>query len=246
MNQKGFSSLFIVLGIILVLGIAGGAYYLGKFKNPGGIIQIQYSSSSRNSTVSNKTPVNNQGYTETRPTFKCNNDSDCILVKTGHCETVKSINKNYQSTWIKQDAQDNTGTCKVSSPEDHDINNFTTVCESRISTCLARIKDQTQSSLKPADSQTPASGICAGPSTDSVVTVTFGLDNIAEARCTKVTSNQKLELINNSNQLIKGNVGQYQINIPPNQSQTIDVIFGSYLLPGVHNIVGAEIWFQNQ
>lgn len=30
MNQKGFSSLFIILGIILAIGIAGGAYYFGK------------------------------------------------------------------------------------------------------------------------------------------------------------------------------------------------------------------------
>lgn len=30
MNQKGFSPLFIILGIILVVGIAGGAYYFGK------------------------------------------------------------------------------------------------------------------------------------------------------------------------------------------------------------------------
>ncbi len=32
MNQKGFTPLFIILGIILVIGIAGGAYYLGKYK----------------------------------------------------------------------------------------------------------------------------------------------------------------------------------------------------------------------
>lgn len=33
MNQKGFSVLFIILGIILAIGIAGGAYYIGTLKN---------------------------------------------------------------------------------------------------------------------------------------------------------------------------------------------------------------------
>lgn len=33
-SQKGFSPLFIILGIILVIGIVGGAYYLGKAQNP--------------------------------------------------------------------------------------------------------------------------------------------------------------------------------------------------------------------
>lgn len=33
MNQRGFSSLFIILGIILIIGIAGGAYYFGTTKN---------------------------------------------------------------------------------------------------------------------------------------------------------------------------------------------------------------------
>lgn len=34
MNQKGFSSLLIVLGIILILSIAGGVYYFGKSQIP--------------------------------------------------------------------------------------------------------------------------------------------------------------------------------------------------------------------
>lgn len=102
----------------------------------------------------------------------------------------------------------------------------------------------TQNSLKPADSQTPASGICAGPTSNVIVTVTFGLDNVSQPRCTKVTSNQKLKIINNSNQTISGKAGQYTINIQPNHSQNIDATFGLYLAPGVHKIAGAEIWLQ--
>lgn len=101
-----------------------------------------------------------------------------------------------------------------------------------------------QNSLKPIDSQTPASGICAGPINDNLVAVTFGMDNVPQPRCTKVTSNQNLKIINNSNQTISGSVGPYKIDTPPSQSQTIEATFGLYLMPGVHNIVGAEIWLQ--
>lgn len=106
------------------------------------------------------------------------------------------------------------------------------------------ISTPTQNSLKPADSQTPTAGICTGPVSDVIVTVTFGLDNVANPRCTKVASNQKLKIINNSNQTISGKVGQYTINIQPNHSQNIDATFGLYLAPGVHKIAGAEIWLQ--
>ena len=34
MNKKGFSTLFVILGIVLLIGIAGGAYYFSKSQNP--------------------------------------------------------------------------------------------------------------------------------------------------------------------------------------------------------------------
>lgn len=108
-----------------------------------------------------------------------------------------------------------------------------------------KFTDQNQTNkLIPADSQTPAAGICAGPSNDEIVTVVFGMDNVAQPRCTKVTSNQKLKIVNNSSQTISGTIGSYTINISPNKTQTIDATFGSYLLPGIHSIAGAEIWLQ--
>jgi hypothetical protein len=104
-------------------------------------------------------------------------------------------------------------------------------------------QDQT-GKLVPADSQTPVAGACSGPSTDPVVTVTVGLDNVPQPRCTKVTADQKLKIVNNSNQVIQDSIGQYTINITPGQKQLIDASLGTYLAPGVHNIAGAEIWLQ--
>lgn len=112
-----------------------------------------------------------------------------------------------------------------------------------ISTFRFTEQNQTQNTLVPADSQTPIAGICPGTTNDALVTVTLGMDNVPEPRCTKVTSNQKLKIINDSSQTINGIVGQYTINILPKQNQTIDAEFGSYLLPGVHIFPGSvEIW----
>lgn len=96
---------------------------------------------------------------------------------------------------------------------------------------------------KTADSLTPTAGACAGPQSGIVVTVTIGMDNVPQPRCMKVTADQKLKVVNNSNQVIQKSVGRYNLNITPGQSQEIDATFGSYLLPGVHDIVG-EIWLQ--
>lgn len=110
---------------------------------------------------------------------------------------------------------------------------------------LSTFKFTDQNDLKPADSQTPAAGICAGPSNETTVTVITGMDNIPQPRCSKVTSTQKIKIINNSDQTINGIVGPYTIHALPGQSQTIDATFGSYLLPGVHNFPGGgEIWLQ--
>lgn len=34
MNQKGFTPIILLIGLVLVIGIAGGAYYFGKTQNP--------------------------------------------------------------------------------------------------------------------------------------------------------------------------------------------------------------------
>jgi hypothetical protein len=96
----------------------------------------------------------------------------------------------------------------------------------------------------PADAQTPTAGACGGPTADQIVEVSFAPDNVPNPRCTKVTASQKLKIINNSGHAISGTVGSYTINIADGKSQTLDSNFGSYLMPGVHKIVGAEIWLQ--
>lgn len=76
------------------------------------------------------------------------------------------------------------------------------------------------------------------------MTVIFGKDDVPMPRCIKVTSNQKLKIVNNSDKIISGDVGVYKIYVPSGKNQTIDVTFGSYLASGVHGIIGAEIWLQ--
>lgn len=69
MNQKGFTPIIIILGIVLILGIVGGVYYFGKnfVKVPVSKPQVLVSSTPQptqiNETASWKTYTNNQyGY----------------------------------------------------------------------------------------------------------------------------------------------------------------------------------------
>lgn len=119
--------------------------------------------------------------------------------------------------------------------------------EQKLDQILSTFKflDQKQGELKSADSQTPVAGICGSVSEDEIVTVIFGKDNVPAPRCMKVTPNQRLKIINNSDKIINGDVGQYKIDVTPGKSQTIDATFGSYLAPGVHIFPGgAAIWLQ--
>lgn len=52
MNQKGFSLILIVFGLILVIGIAGGAYYLGASKNQQAVNRAQ----TQNPIISSQVP----------------------------------------------------------------------------------------------------------------------------------------------------------------------------------------------
>ncbi len=57
MNQKGFSPIFVILGIILIIGIAGGAYYFGTTRN--NIEQIT-NKQIKSTTVPSNTPIKQQ------------------------------------------------------------------------------------------------------------------------------------------------------------------------------------------
>jgi hypothetical protein len=99
-------------------------------------------------------------------------------------------------------------------------------------------------SLISADSQTPATGTCIEVSSDQTVSVAIGLDNVPNPRCTKVTSNQKLNIINNSSNPIDITQASPKTSIQPGKSFEFPQTLGSFLAPGVHLIGGAEIWLQ--
>lgn len=103
MNQKGFSPILIILGIVVILGIVSGAYYLGQtgFKQ-----SIPTPQPSLNPAVSSQPSPN---------TSNCNSDHDCSLYVngsdidvTGFCcsidncvdyssDTVVAVNKSWLS-----------------------------------------------------------------------------------------------------------------------------------------------------
>lgn len=98
---------------------------------------------------------------------------------------------------------------------------------------------------KAADSQNPTSGICQGPTTEQLVTLIFGEDNVAYPKCMKVIASQKLQIINSSKQALEVSFkNYYKISVPVNENRTIDSEFGSYLMPGVHQLLGSELWLQ--
>jgi hypothetical protein len=102
-------------------------------------------------------------------------------------------------------------------------------------------------SLKPADGQTPAAGICADDN-NPIVNIDINPDT-ANPRCVKVASQQKLQITNNWGEPIEVKLAQYDVTILPGKKQVVGEVFGSYLGKGVHrvNIFSApspEIWLQ--
>lgn len=99
MNQKGFSPLFIILGIILVIGIAGGAYYLGR--------QNIFKSQSQNPMVTTK-PISTPSVQPT-PT----NASLSAIIDTSNWKKFTSKTEGftllYPPEWIIEDSS--SGNC---------------------------------------------------------------------------------------------------------------------------------------
>ncbi len=88
-------------------------------------------------------------YAESQKTPKierCDQNSDCILVQSGWCGTILSINSAYKSWWEKHDqeetakAKKDRSTCKPTLKEYIDINNFSAKCED--SACKAKFKER--------------------------------------------------------------------------------------------------------
>ncbi len=100
----------------------------------------------------------------------------------------------------------------------------------------------TASPLKPADSDAPASGICASSDGD-IVEATLTPDGPPMPRCVKVTTAQRLKIINGSSTAVRITLGHFDVEIAAGQEALLDEPVGEYLAPGVHWIVnGPEVW----
>jgi hypothetical protein len=118
------------------------------------------------------------------------------------------------------------------------------VAEKYFESILSTFKfSESKAALEPADSQSPVAGICSEITNDSVVSVIIGEDNVPQPRCTKITANQKLKIVNNSNTSYQINLKQFKNSILPGQSFEFPNSVGSFLSPGVHFIAG-DIWLQ--
>ena len=110
------------------------------------------------------------------------------------------------------------------------------------------VADHSTMSLAPADSESPAAGICA-QATGDVAIIEIGPD-AASPRCVKATGDQHLKVVNHTDKVVQIQFADVQTQIQPGAEYSLDRPFGSYLEPGVHRLStsaygqegGAEIW----
>ena len=126
--------LFILLPI---LGFVFGINYQKTINSQQYNRNVIENNSSQQTQSVIHTPTNNYNY-ESNPLLRCTIDSDCMLVQTGWCKTIRAINKTNLTEWQNQDrietqnAQRANQTCKVSNAELNDINNYTPACANSI------------------------------------------------------------------------------------------------------------------
>lgn len=99
--------------------------------------------------------------------------------------------------------------------------------------------------LKPADSDTPAAGICGEPQDDPVsIVLGLGPDGLPKAgRCIVVNPAQRIKLINQSDGPFNIKFAEYMINLPLGNELILDQPVGGYLALGVHILpMGPELW----
>ena len=99
--------------------------------------------------------------------------------------------------------------------------------------------------LKPADSDTPAAGIC-GSSEGEIVEILLGSgpDGLPlSGRCIQVTADQRLRLVNMKNEPVAITFGPFQVDLAVGEEMLLDLPVGDYLAIGVHHLPDApEIW----
>jgi hypothetical protein len=109
------------------------------------------------------------------------------------------------------------------------------------------LDSQTPSSgLKPADSDTPAAGICASVP-EAVVPINIVPGAMPDVRCMQVRPDQRLEFTNTTGDEVRLKLGRFEVTIAPGLRALLDAECGGYLAPGAHFVTvsqGAvpEIW----
>jgi hypothetical protein len=99
--------------------------------------------------------------------------------------------------------------------------------------------------IKPADSDTPAAGICPRMEGSIVdIKLGYGADGLPlGGRCVQVVPEQRLKLINPTNSPIHVVFSQFDMEVPANTETLLDKPVGDYLARGVHFLPnGPEIW----
>jgi hypothetical protein len=103
--------------------------------------------------------------------------------------------------------------------------------------------------LRPADGDTPAAGICLGPTEEAVVTIELFPD-IPSPRCSYATPDQRIRFVNRMDEQVTLALGRYSASVPAGAAVLFDAPAGTYLAPGVHVIdaslpsARAAIWLR--
>lgn len=129
-----------------------------------------------------------------------------------------------------------------------------------VSACKSVQAEPTSTAFKPTISNTaqslalatpyaqqPAAGICASFEGE-IVEVTLNPD-IPDPRCSKVRPDQKLNVINKTQNTLEVSIGRFTVSLAPGAETQFDTPFGEYLAPGVHQLLvspccGPEIWLE--
>jgi hypothetical protein len=89
-------------------------------------------------------------------------------------------------------------------------------------------------SLATPYAQEPAAGICASVEGEMVV-VRLNPD-VPDPRCTKVRPDQKLTVINQTQNTLQVSIGSFKASLEPGAETIFDTPFSEYLAPGVHQL----------
>jgi hypothetical protein len=99
--------------------------------------------------------------------------------------------------------------------------------------------------LKPADSDTPAAGIC-GAARDDITRIELGAgpDGLPLAgRCLVFTRRQRILLVNGTDAQLTFDFARYHVDLPAGGDMLLDSPVGEFLALGVHFLPhGPEIW----